>query len=104
VSHRITRSRTFTHWEIPINYRQLTKGAAGVALALTLDACAATPKQESTGEYFDDTTLTTKVKAALLNDPMVSGLAVNVETFKGVVQVSGFVKSAAERACAAELA
>lgn len=87
-----------------MNYRQFTKGAAGVVLALTLAACAATPKQESTGEYFDDTTLTTKVKAALLNDPMVSGLAVNVETFKGVVQVSGFVKSAAERARAGELA
>ncbi len=87
-----------------MNYRQFTKSAAGVVLALTLAACAATPKQESTGEYFDDTTLTTKVKAALLNDPMVSGLAVNVETFKGVVQVSGFVKSAAERARAGELA
>ncbi|MDP1690819.1 MAG: BON domain-containing protein [Burkholderiaceae bacterium] len=84
--------------------RQLSQVLAAIAVALTLAACAATPKQEGTGEYFDDTVLTTKVKAVLLNDPTVSGLAVNVETFKGVVQLSGFVKSAAEREKAAQLA
>lgn len=66
--------------------------------------CAATPTQESTGEYFDDTTLTTKVKTALLADKDVSGLAINVETFKGKVQLSGFASSEAERAKAAQLA
>ena len=80
------------------------KSIAILIIALALAACAGTRKQESTGEYFDDTTLTTKVKAVLLDDPMVSGLAVNVETFKGVVQLSGFVKTPAERDRAVELA
>lgn len=87
-----------------MKFNQISKIAAGLIVALTLVGCAATSKQESSGEYFDDTTITTKVKAALLNDPAVSGLAVNVETFKGTVQVSGFVKTAAERARAVELA
>lgn len=84
--------------------RKISQWLVTVAAALALAACAATPKQEGTGEYFDDTVLTTKVKAMLLNDPTVSGLAVNVETFKGVVQLSGFVKTAAERAKAVDLA
>jgi osmotically-inducible protein OsmY len=73
-------------------------------LSLFLAACAGTPKTEATGEYVDDTVITTKVKAALLNDPVVSGLAVNVETFKGIVQLSGFVKTATERDRAVEVA
>ncbi len=76
---------------------------ASLVIALTLAACASTTKQESTGEYLDDSVLTTKVKSALLKDPMVSGLAVNVESFKGVVQLSGFVKTAAERDMAVKL-
>ena len=72
--------------------------------AALMVGCAATPTQESTGEYFDDTTLTTKVKTALLADKDVSGLAINVETFKGSVQLSGFAGSEAERAKAAQLA
>ena len=83
---------------------QVTKIIASLILALALAACAGTRQQESTGEYIDDSTLTTKVKAVLLDDPMVSGLAVNVETFKGVVQLSGFVKTRAERDRAVELA
>ena len=69
-----------------------------------LVGCAGTTKQESTGEYIDDTVLTSRVKSALLNDPNVSGLAVNVETFKGIVQLSGFVKTVAERNRAVQLA
>jgi osmotically-inducible protein OsmY len=87
-----------------MNTRKISQWLVTIAAALALAACAATPKQEGTGEYFDDTVLTTKVKSVLLNDPSVSGLAVNVETFKGVVQLSGFVKTAAERAKAVELA
>lgn len=83
---------------------QVTKVIASLILALALAACASTRQQESTGQYIDDSTLTTKVKAVLLDDPMVSGLAVNVETFKGVVQLSGFVKTRAERDRAVELA
>ncbi len=76
-------------------------------LALTLLAtagCASTSKTEGTGEYVDDSVVTTKVKAALVNDPGVSAAEVNVETFKGVVQLSGFVKSRAEMNRAIEVA
>lgn len=72
-------------------------------MVVALAACGSTPTREATGEYVDDSVITTKVKAALLKDPVVSGLAVNVETFKGVVQLSGFVKTAAERNRAVEL-
>ncbi len=76
------------------NTRFLTTAALAVAL---LGGCAGNPQQESTGEYLDDTTLTTKVKTALLQDPEVSGLATNVETFKGTVQLSGFANNPQER-------
>jgi osmotically-inducible protein OsmY len=75
-----------------------------VVVALTMAGCASTPQRESTGEYLDDTVLTAKVKKALLHDPVVSGLAVNVETFKGIVQLSGFVRTDAERSRAVEVA
>ena len=55
--------------------------------------CAGSRTQESTGEYFDDSTITAKVKAAILGDPALKVLQINVETFKGVVQLSGFVNS-----------
>ena len=55
--------------------------------------CAATQTSESTGEYFDDTVITTKVKAAVLRDSSLKSAEINVETFKGVVQLSGFVNS-----------
>ena len=55
--------------------------------------CAGSRTQESTGEYFDDSTITGKVKAAILGDPDLKVLQINVETFKGVVQLSGFVNS-----------
>jgi len=77
--------------------------AAALAVVL-LGGCAGSPIQESTGEYVDDTTLTTKVKSTLLQDPAVSGLDINVETFKGEVQLSGFANTEAERQRAAALA
>ena len=55
--------------------------------------CAGSRTQESTGEYVTDTWITTKVKATLVEDPVVKAREVNVETFKGVVQLSGFVSS-----------
>jgi hypothetical protein len=56
--------------------------------------CAGSPTQESTGEYLSDTWITTKVKTALIDDSIVKSSEVNVETFKGAVQLSGFVSSA----------
>ena len=67
-------------------------------VALTLVAavgCAPTSKREGTGEYVDDTVITAKVKAAIINEPMLKVTEINVETFKGVVQLSGFVSSQA---------
>ncbi|CAK9885128.1 MAG: Osmotically-inducible protein Y [Candidatus Erwinia impunctatus] len=63
-------------------------------LALSLSGCAPTKTQEGTGGYLDDTVITTKVKTALLQDPSLKSTEINVETFKGRVQLSGFVSSA----------
>jgi osmotically-inducible protein OsmY len=68
-------------------------------LALTLLAaagCASTEKHEGTGEYVDDSVITTKVKALLFDEPNLRSGEINVETFKGVVQLSGFVNSKAD--------
>lgn len=66
--------------------------------------CSSTSTQESTGEYIDDTVITTKVKAAIFNDPELSSAEINVETFKGAVQLSGFVATSAETRKATTLA
>lgn len=71
---------------------------------LTLFACAPTAQREGTGEYVDDTVITTKVKAALAADPGVKATEVNVETFRGTVQLSGFVSSPEARQRAIEVA
>jgi hyperosmotically inducible protein len=70
--------------------------AACLALALvTSVGCSSTPKQEGTGEYIDDSIITTKVKAAVLAEPTLKSMEISVETFKGIVQLSGFVSSQA---------
>ena|SRR6185503_16543726 len=55
--------------------------------------CASTSKSEGTGEYVDDTVITAKVKTAILGEPGLKSAEINVETFKGIVQLSGFVAS-----------
>ena len=65
------------------------------AMLLTAVGCASTAKQEGTGEYVDDSVITTKVKAAIFNEPTLKSAEINVETFKGRVQLSGFVSSQA---------
>ncbi|MGH8614179.1 MAG: BON domain-containing protein [Gammaproteobacteria bacterium] len=88
-----------------INRPEKKRFLAAAALAtMLLGGCAGSPEQESTGEYFDDSTITAKVKTALLGDPEVSGLAINVDTFKGTVQLSGFANSAHERHQAEQVA
>ena len=65
-------------------------------LAVTgIVGCAATTRHESTGEYMDDTAITAKVKTAIFEQPTLKSAEINVETFKGVVQLSGFVSSQA---------
>ena len=77
---------------------------AGVLLMATALGCASTAKQEGTGEYVDDTVITGKVKAAIFNEPTLKSAEINVETFKGVVQLSGFVSSQAAENKAVEVA
>jgi osmotically-inducible protein OsmY len=74
-----------------------------VLLVSTL-GCASTSKQEGTGEYVDDSVITTKVKAAIFNEPSLKVAEINVETFKGTVQLSGFVRSRADVDKAVEVA
>ena len=62
-------------------------------LIATFVACASTPKQESTGEYVDDSVITTKVKSLLAGDDFLKSFQISVETRRGTVQLSGFVDS-----------
>ena len=73
-------------------------------LLMSVVGCAGTSKSEGTGEYVDDTVITTKVKAAIFNEPTLKSAEINVETFKGVVQLSGFVSTQANIYKAAEVA
>lgn len=79
--------------------------AAFTALALVAAVgCASTSTKEGTGEYVDDTVITSKVKSAILDEPTLKVAEINVETFKGIVQLSGFVASPASVTKAAEVA
>ena len=73
-------------------------------LLVTMAGCASTSRHEGTGEYIDDTVLTTKTKAAIFKEPSLKSAEINVETFKGIVQLSGFVSSQADINRAAEIA
>ena len=75
-----------------------------VILMASLLGCASTDKQEGTGEYFDNTVITTKVKAAIFDEPTLKTFEIKVETFKGVVQLSGFVNSQSDIDKAVEIA
>lgn len=73
-------------------------------VALAVGACASTRTQQSAGEVIDDSTLTAKVKAALIEDPVTKARQIEVETYRGVVQLGGFVDSAEQKSRASELA
>ena len=76
--------------------KQFNKYLSAALLAVTLVSvvgCASTSQKEGTGEYVDDAVITTKVKAAIFNESTLKSAEINVETFKGVVQLSGFVNS-----------
>ena len=72
--------------------KTLTALTSTLVLMATL-GCAATRTHEATGQYVDDSVITAKVKAAVLGEPGLKVSEINVETFKGVVQLSGFVSS-----------
>ena len=75
-----------------------------VILLASLLGCAGTSTKEGTGEYFDDTVITSKVKAAIFDEPSLKSAEINVETFKGTAQLSGFVNSRADINKATEVA
>ena len=78
---------------------QFSKTLSALFLAVTLVSvvgCSSTSQKEGTGEYVDDAVITTKVKAAIFNESTLKSTEINVETFKGVVQLSGFVNSQAD--------
>lgn len=74
------------------------------ALITAFMGCAATQKHESSGQYIDDSVITTKVKAAIFNEETLKTLQINVKTYQGVVQLSGFVDSAQSVTKAGEVA
>jgi osmotically-inducible protein OsmY len=76
---------------------------SAVAL-LTVSGCAVVRGQETVGAYVDDATITTQVKARLLEDPNVAGTSISVETLNGVVMLSGFAKNTTEKATAESIA
>ena len=92
-----TISRNVAKFIIHPEYRrEIIRSISHFFFAIVLAAlmgCASTATQEGTGEYVDDTVITTKVKAEIFNEPSLKSAEINVETFKGVVQLSGFVNS-----------
>ncbi|MGA6993141.1 MAG: BON domain-containing protein [Candidatus Deferrimicrobiaceae bacterium] len=75
-----------------------------ITLVTAFLGCASTPNRESSGQYLDDSAITTRVKASIFDDPSLKVLQINVETFKGEVQLSGFVDSAQSVRRAGEVA
>jgi len=89
----------FLHIKGDLPMKLLIRFIAAFFIALTLltaVGCGSTQTRSGTGEYVDDSVITTKVKGLLLNEPGLSSAQINVETFKGEVQLSGFVKSQAD--------
>lgn len=86
------------------NLHVVVKFLACFALIISFMGCAATRTHESTGGYVDDSVITAKVKSAILTDPALKVLQISVETFKGEVQLSGFVDSQQSASRAAEVA
>jgi osmotically-inducible protein OsmY len=74
------------------------------ASLLGVAGCTVTDKQSSAGSYIDDSTITARVKSRFAQDPQVSAMRISVDTLQGVVQLSGFATSSAEKKRAAELA
>jgi len=85
-------------------HRTFIRSAAVLAVAAALAGCAAFSGRETTGEYVDDATVTTKIKADILKDSTLKTLQINVETMQDVVQLSGFVDSSEAKTRAGNIA
>lgn len=90
---------SMTKWK-----KALSSALMAATLVGGMSACAAQREQSSVGEYVDDSVITTQIKAKFAADKAVSALAISVETLQGVVQLSGFAKSADEKQTAERLA
>jgi osmotically-inducible protein OsmY len=86
-----------------LSFKRISLALAAASMAMLM-GCAATSKSEGTGQYIDDSVITTKTKAAIFNDASLKATEINVETYKGSVQLSGFVKSQADINHAVEIA
>jgi len=86
-----------------LNTRILALALIGGAAAVAASGCAVTSGQSTVGQAVDDTTITTRVKARMAEDPNVSAMRIEVETVNGVVQLAGFATSQAEKDRAAAL-
>jgi len=84
----------------PSLFASLLALSGAIAIGGLAGGCSSTPTRDSTGEYVDDA-ITAKVKAALIGDSAVKSFEIKVETFKGTVQLSGFVDTAGQRSAAA---
>jgi len=87
-----------------MNFLKRSTAFLAAALLLSVLGCAATSTQESTGEYIDDSVITSKVKTAILNEPSLKVFQISVDTNKNVVQLSGSVATGAEKTKATEIA
>ena len=87
-----------------LSLQRVTRFLVCLVVLSAFIGCAATHKQKSTGEYVDDTVITTKVKAGIFDEPTLKTLQIQVKTFKGNVQLSGFVDSAQSVVKAEEIA
>ena len=87
-----------------MNVRKLSSLAAALVMGATLAACAGTATTKSTGDVVDDAWIATKVKAKLVDDPMTKARDIQVETFKGTVQLAGYADNQAEIDRAVQLA
>lgn len=84
-------------------FKAIAAASAALLVAISLSGCAGSSTKESTGGYIDDTVVTTKVKTALFSDKEIKSSEINVQTFKGRVQLSGFVSSADDAKRAVEV-
>jgi|SwirhisoilCB3_FD_contig_41_9650254_length_454_multi_1_in_0_out_0_1 osmotically-inducible protein OsmY len=84
--------------------RPLLGGIAAVLLSTLTIACSSTPTSESTGQYVDDSVISNKVRAAIIKDSELSIFQIDVTTYKGIVQLSGFVDTPEQKQHAAEVA
>ena len=87
-----------------LKVQNITRLLVCAGLLTALSGCASAQSHETAGQYVDDTVVTTKVKAAIFNEPGLKTLQINVKTYKGVAQLSGFVDSSVNAAKAGEVA